>query len=151
MRQVGTGVQSVIRSLGWMSFVLLILVVVGLVAWWRWDQSRQLPLPPQAQNVSSQILGPLAKQTSFVVPTSAADVRAFYRTALTQRGWTYCGTQATPGCSNLGTSNNGAGDQVDVYRHDSDARKTGQTIEVWPAEHPGSGTSVAVFEANPAR
>ncbi len=151
MRQVSSGVRSTIGYLGWWGFIVLIGALVVLVGWWRWDRARQLPLPPQAQNVSSDLLGSLAKRTSFAVPTSVADVRAFYRQVLPQRGWSYCGTQVTPRCTNLASPASGAGEQVDVYRKAEDREYTGTTIEVWPAETPDGGTSVAVFEANPAR
>lgn len=151
MHQVAAGLRFVIRSLGWWSSLLLVLAVLTLVGWWRWDRGRQLPLPPQAQNVSSQILGALAKRTTFVVPGSVSDVRAFYRDTLPQRGWAYCGTQSTPGCTNLIVGSGAVGEQVDVYRRAVDLDQTGQTIEVWPTEHPAGGTVVAVFEANLAR
>ncbi len=151
MRQVRSGVRSMIGYLGWWGFIALILALVVMIGWWRWDRARQLPLPPQAQNVSSDLLGSLAKRTSFAVPTSVADVRAFYRQVLPQRGWSYCGTQATPRCTNLASPASGAGEQVDVYRKAEDREYTGTTIEVWPAENPSGGTQVTVFEANPAR
>ena len=150
MRQVSTGVRSTIGWLGWWSFMLLIVAVIGVIAWWNWERGRQMPLPPQAQNVSSELLGALAKRTTFVVPASIAEVRGFYRQALQQRGWSYCGSQVTPRCSNL--ANAGApGDQVDVYRQAEDRNYTGTTIEIWPAENAQGGTVVSIFEANPAR
>ena len=151
MRQLSTGVRSTIGYLGWWSFIVLIVAVVVVIAWWNWERGRQLPLPPQAQNVSSELLGALAKRTTFVVPASIAEVRAFYREVLPQRGWSYCGTQATPRCTNLDSPASGAGEQVDVYRKAEDREYTGTTIEVWPAENPSGGTQVTVFEANPAR
>ena len=151
MRQVGAGLRSAVQWLGWWSFLVLILATIALGAWWSWDRGRQVPLPPQAQSVSSELLGALAKRTSFVVPLSVAEVRDFYRQTLPQRGWAFCGTQATPGCTNLVGGAGGVGDQVDVYRAVDDQDRTGRTIEVWPAENPNGGTAVAIFEANPAR
>ncbi len=151
MQQVSTGVRSATRWFGRGGSVALILTLILLIAWWNWERGRRLPLPPQAQNVSRELLGALAKKTTFVVPTSVAEVRAFYRQLLPQRGWSYCGTQATPRCTNLVSGTGGAGDQVDVYRQAEDRAYTGTTIEVWPAENPGGGTLVAVFEVNPSR
>jgi hypothetical protein len=151
MRQVGAGARSLIKYLGWWSFIVLILAALGLISWWRWDRGRQLPLPPQAQEVTIQLLGGLAKRTTFAVPTSVADARAFYRQVLAQRGWAYCGTQATPRCTNLVNAAGGPGDQIDVYRRVGDRDYTGTTIEVWPSENPRGGALVAVFEANPSR
>ena len=151
MRQVSMGLRSTVQWLGWLGFVMLILAVIGLASWWNWDRGRQVPLPPQAQNVSSEIMGALAKRTTFVVPASVAEVRDFYRQTLPRRGWSYCGTQATAGCTNLVAGTGGTADQVDVYRRADDQASTGTTIEVWPAENPRGGTAVAVYEANPAR
>ncbi len=151
MRQLSTGLRSTIGYLGWWSFIVLIVVLVVVITWWNWERGRQLPLPPQAQNVSTELLGALAKRTTFVVPTSIAEVRTFYREVLPQRGWSYCGTQATPRCTNLLSAAGGPGDQVDVYRRAEDRDYTGTTIEIWPAENAQGGTLVAIFEANPAR
>jgi hypothetical protein len=161
MRQLGAGARALGRYFGWWSLGLLLVVVFGLVSWWNWDRSRQVPFPPQAQGASTELLGALARKTTFAVPASAADVRAFYRQTLPQRGWSYCGTQATPRCSNLVTGTAGAGDQVDVYRRAEDQvdvyrraedqEYSGTTIEVWAAEQAGGGTTVSVFEANPNR
>ncbi|HHY49777.1 MAG TPA: hypothetical protein GYA10_08535, partial [Alphaproteobacteria bacterium] len=137
--------------LGWWGFIGLIIVAAGLIAWWGWEQARQLPLPPQAQNVSSEILGALARKTTFVVPAPSAEVRAFYRETLPQRGWAYCGTQATPGCTNLIPAADGSGDQVDVFRRADDQDASGTTIEIWLAENPRGGTVVSILEANPSR
>lgn len=146
-----TGVRSIVGYLGWGSFVLLILTGIGLFSWWRWDRNQQVPIPPAAQNVSSEIMGSLAQRTNFAVPISIADVRAFYQQALPERGWSYCGTQATPRCTNLVNVIGGSGDRVDVYRRANDQDFSGTTIEIWPSENPGGGSIVAVFEVNPAR
>lgn len=145
------GVRAIVGYLGWWSLVILILAVVGLVSWWRWDRGRQLPLPPQAQNVSVEIIGSLSKRTTFAVPESVGDVRAFYRDILPQRGWSYCGTQTTPRCSNLASVAGGTGDQVDVFRRADDQDYSGTTIELWPAAIPSGGTQVSVYETNPPR
>lgn len=145
------GIRALIGYLGWWGFIILILAVAGLVSWWRWDRGRQLPLPPQAQNVSSDIIGSLAKRTMFAVPTSVDDVRAFYQHVLPQRGWSYCGTQATPRCTNLANAASGPGDQVDVYRRADDQGFTGTTLEIWPAVIESGGTQVSVYETNPPR
>jgi hypothetical protein len=147
------GIRAIVGYLGWWSFALLILAVVGLFSWWRWDRGRQLPLPPQAQNVSVEIIGSLSKRTTFAVPASVDDVRAFYRDVLPQRGWSYCGTQATPRCTNLANAvaSGGTGDQSDIYRRVDDQDFTGTTIEVWPAAIPSGGTRVSVYETNPPR
>lgn len=143
--------RTIVGYLGWWSFAILILAVVGLVSWWRWDRGRQLPLPSQAQNVAVEIIGSLSKRTTFAVPASVDDVRAFYRNVLPQRGWSYCGTQATPRCTNLAGATSGTAAQVDVYRRADDQAFTGTTIEVWPAAIPSGGTQVSVYETNPPR
>ena len=145
------GMRSVVGYFGWWSFILLILAVAGFVGWWRWDQGRQLPLPPQAQGVSSEIIGALAKRTTFAVPSTIDEMRAFYQEVLPQRGWSYCGTQATPGCTNLAAQAGAPGEDVDVYRRAGDQQRTGTTIEVWATQRQDGGTQVSVYEANPAR
>jgi hypothetical protein len=99
--------------------------------------------------MSSQLLGGLAKQTTFTVPTSVADIQAFYRQMLGQRGWQYCGTQATPRCTNLVTPPDETAHQVDVYRQAGDRNYGGPTIEVWPIQNAPHETRVMLWEVNP--
>jgi len=137
---------ALIRWLGWWGLGTLVVVAVALILWWRWDQSRQLPLPPQAQVVSSQILGGLAKQTTVMVPQPVADVRAFYHQVLPQRGWAYCGTQTTPHCTNMVNLGAGQSEATDVYRRADDQDHKGTTIEIWPALNATGQTRVVIWE-----
>ena len=149
MQGLSAVVRAPVRWLGWWGFLALILVVIVGISWWNRERERQLPLPPQAQNISSQLLGSLAKQTTFSVGGSAAEVQTFYQQTLPQRGWQYCGTQATPRCSNLVTSTDGSAQQIDVYRQAADSDYGGPTIEVWPAQNAPGETRVVIWEANP--
>ena len=149
MQGLSAVIRAPVRWLGWWGFLALILVVIVGISWWNRERARQLPLPPQAQNVSSQILGGLAKQTTFSVPESVTAVQTFYRQTLPQRGWQYCGTQATPRCTNLITPTDGTAQQVDVYRQTADGDYSGSTIEVWPAQNTPGETRVVIWEANP--
>jgi hypothetical protein len=78
------------------------------------------------------------------VPESIDAVRAFYQRELPKLGWRYCGTQATPRCSNLMPA--GAEHDIDVYRRPADRDFSGLTIEVWPQRDPNGQTFVIVFE-----
>ena len=133
--------------LGGPSVLLGLLAATGLVGGLIWNTQRQLPLPPQAdQVVEGDIVG-LLHQTAFQVPASLTEVRAFYRRALPDRGWRYCGTQATPQCSNLPPG--GSAHAIDVYRRQGDRTTTGRTIEVWPRPGANGHTFVTVFETRP--
>ena len=126
---------------GLMLVVALIIVAAGLAH----EQQLHAPLPAQAYLVEEDLLPGAARQTWFRVPTTVEDVRRFYQNALPPRGWRYCGTQATPHCTNL--PGFGGKPAIDVYRRVADRNATGTTIEVWPiwdAIH--HETFVKVFE-----
>ncbi len=111
---------------GLLLVVVLIIVAAGLAH----EQQLHAPLPPQAYQVEDDLLPGAARQTWFRVPTPVEEVRRFYQRALSSRGWHYCGTQATPHCTNL--PGFGGKPAIDVYRRVADQNATGVTIEVWP-------------------
>lgn len=55
----------------------------------------------------------------------------FYPDTLPSAGWRYCGTQATPGCTNMPRLPEAA-PEIDVYRRVEDRDASGVTIEIWP-------------------
>ena len=115
---------------GWPRFILLIAVLLGLAGWYFWDRGRQLPIPPQAQNVT-QNLTTDSRDTNFVFDGSLEDLRAFYQQALPARGWRYCGTRATAQCTNLIQLNDSSDRQTDIYRRADDQNFSGPTIEIY--------------------
>lgn len=131
---------------GWGRFILLLIVVVGVVVGLLWERQGGVPLPPQAQGVTSDINSAAARQTTFTTPVSPEDVRAFYRQALPERGWAYCGTQATARCTNMIALNDESAPQIDVYRRPDDQTFSGRTIEVWPIRNARGETFVTIFE-----
>lgn len=131
---------------GWGRFILLLLVIVGVVVGLLWERQRGVPLPPEAQSVTSDINAGATRQTTFTVPGSPEQARAFYRQALPERGWSYCGTQATAGCTNMIALNDGSAPQIDVYRRPEDTAFNGRTIEVWPIRNARGETFVTIFE-----
>ena len=147
---IGAGVRGA-RWFGLWGLAALIGTIVGLVVWWNANRSLALPVPPQAQQVSSQIISGVAKTTTLIVPTSVDDVRAFYRQALPEQGWNYCGTQATPDCTNLVNLAGGQGAETDVYRRADDQEMSGTTIEIWPAQNARGETQVVVWETTAFR
>ena len=138
--------RSIVAWLGWWGFTVLVVAVIALAVWWNWDRNRELPLPPQAQVVSSELLGGVAKKTTLIVPISVADARTFYREELPRRGWSYCGTQATPRCTNLINLAGGQGAETDVYRQADDQDYRGTTVEIWPAQNARGETQVLIWE-----
>ncbi len=116
---------------GWKYVLLLVLLGSTAVGGFILEQRRHPPLPPLAYRVDEQLMPGSFRQTTFRVPTAVDDVRRFYQRELPQRGWHYCGTQATPRCTNLQRFPE-AGQQVDVYRRVGDRDATGVTIEIWP-------------------
>lgn len=147
-----SGARRIIDFFGPGGLLVLLVTVVALLGWWNWDRGRQVPLPPQAHDVTSQVLGSFAKETNYFVPASVADVRTFYQQALTQRGWAYCGSRATAGCTNLeNLVEQPQAEQVDVYRRAEDQERTGSTIEILATEIENGESRVSILEANPVR
>lgn len=109
--------------------ILLLAVLLGLVGWYFWDRGKDLPVPPQAQNVV-QNLGTASRDTTFVFGGSVDQLRAFYQQALPERGWRYCGTRATKDCTNLIALNNESDERVDIYRRADDQNLSGSTVEI---------------------
>ena len=151
MGSVGGGLRRGVRWLGWWGLAALIITVVGLVVWWNSSRASEVPIPPGAQQSSSQIIAGVAKTTTLIVPGSVDEAREFYRQALPQQGWNYCGTQATPDCTNLVNLAGGQGEQTDVYRRADDQDKSGVTIEIWPTLNARGETQVVVWETTSFR
>jgi hypothetical protein len=146
MDRISSPIASVARWLGgWSRLALLVLALAGLGAGLIWEQRRHPPTPPGAEQVAVGLMSDI-RQTSFWFPGAAADLRAFYRQQLPQRGWEYCGTQATPGCTNLTQLIDRPSDAMDVYRRADDRNRTGSTIEVWPVRTENGRTFVTIFE-----
>lgn len=123
------------------------LVALALGGFWLWTQGRAVPLPPEATGVVSAS-DTLARQTSFASPWAEDRLRAFFRSELPARGWRYCGTQSTPGCTKLFETLDPARGVVDVYRRADDADGRGPTVEIWPTQRAGD-TRVTVYESRP--
>lgn len=130
---------------GWLRLALLVLAIAGVGAGLLWESQRHPPVPPQAQQVSIQNLGDL-RQTAYQYAGAVAEVRDFYRQALSARGWRYCGTKATSRCSNMSRLINVSDQEIDVYRRADDELYRGTTIEVWPRKTESGQTFVTVFE-----
>ncbi len=145
LRQIGWPLIALASWLGgWFRVLLLILAIAAVAGGLIWERQRHPPLPPQAQQVATSLMADI-RQTSFQYPGTIAELRAFYEQALPQRGWRYCGTQATPNCTNL--PGFGAQVEIDVYRRVADRNGTGVTIEVWPIwDAVRHETFVKVFE-----
>ena len=147
MQQIGRILRYPVGWMGgWLPFLLLVLVIIAVVVGLTRERTSHPPLPPQAQNVATNINTGNLRQTSFRVAGSIEDVRAFYRQELPGRGWRYCGTQATERCTNM---LNASDEQIDVYRRADDGNYTGSTIEIWPIPNADGLTYVTVFETSP--
>jgi hypothetical protein len=109
-------------------------------------QRQGVPVPPGSQNVASDINSTIARKTTFTFPGAIDEVRAFYQRELPQRGWRYCGTQATAHCTNLIALNDGSAQLTDVYRRADDQNNQGRTIEIMPIRRADGQTYVTVFE-----
>ena len=124
-------IRAVVKWIGgWKQLVVLAVVLLGLVGWYFWDRSKQLPVPPQAQNVT-QNLGTTSRDTIFVFGGLIEELRAFYQQQLPARGWRYCGTRATAHCTNSIQLNDSSDARVDIYRHADDQDFSGPTIEIY--------------------
>lgn len=141
------GMRYVVRpaaGLGWANLLLGLLVAAGVVRGLLWEIQRHPPLPPHAGAVAETIIQGFARQSSYRVPDSVEVIRRFYHRELPQRGWRYCGTQATPRCTNL--VGVGAEDEIDVYRRPDDRDFAGLSIEIWARRDRDGLTLVTVFE-----
>jgi len=146
LRQVGRPLTFLASWLGgWSRLLLLVLVLIGVGAGLLWERQRHPPTPPGALQVSSAIAGD-ARQTTFRYPGSVAEVRAFYQQALPPRGWHYCGTQATPRCSNMIQLVDRPGEAIDVYRRADDQDYRGSTVEIWPIDSANGQIFVTAYE-----
>jgi len=130
---------------GWPQFILLIAVLAGLVGWYFWERGKDLPLPPQAQNVTQE-LGTSSRDTIFVFGGSIDDLRAFYQQQLPSHGWRYCGTRAIEHCTNLIQLNDSSDERVDIYRRVDDQNFSGPTIEIWWLENARGELQVNISE-----
>lgn len=130
---------------GWPRLILLVAVLVGLAGWYLWERGKNLPVPPQAQNVT-QNLGADSRDTTFVFAGSIEELRAFYQQALPSRGWRYCGTRATKDCTNLIALNNESDERVDIYRRADDQDFSGSTIEIYWLMNANGQLQVSISE-----
>ena len=131
----------------WLGLPIILMVFLGascVVSGLIWQTQRHPPLPPQALQVTETLIQGFARQTTYRVPDSIETVRAFYQRELPKQGWRYCGTQATPRCTNLIRA--GAEDEIEVYRRPDDRDFTGLTIEIWARRDRDGQTFVTVFE-----
>ncbi len=149
MQQIGNLIRYPVRWLGPFGILLLILAIAAVAYGLLRERGGRPPIPPGAQNVSSDINAQSVRQTTFRFPGTAGDVNAFYRAELPKRGWRYCGPKTTPRCSNMIALAGGADQHVEVYRRADDSDYTGTTIEIWPMENPGKPTFVTIFETRP--
>jgi hypothetical protein len=138
------GAASIEWWLGWPGILMGLAAIGCVLGGLLWEAQRHPPLPPGATQVQESIIAGFARQTSYRVSDSVEAVRAFYRRELPRLGWRYCGTQATPRCSNLIPA--GAEDAIDVYRRPDDHDFSGLTVEIWPQRDPNGQTFVIVFE-----
>lgn len=137
--------RLLVSRLGWWGTLLLVLSVAGVAAGLIGERQRQMPIPDGAQQVTTSLLADL-RQTSFRHPDTAAELHGFYREALPAKGWAYCGTQATPGCTNLTKLVDRPEDAIDVYRRTDDTTKQGPTVEIWPHATESGHTFVTIYE-----
>ncbi len=146
LRQIGRPLRFLASWLGgWSRVALLVLVLIGIGAGLLWERQRHPPVPDGALQVSTSLNVDI-RQTTFRHPGSVAELRAFYQQALPPRGWRYCGTQATPRCTNMIRLIDGSDQEIDVYRRADDQDYRGSTVEIWPVDSENRQTYVTVFE-----
>lgn len=124
----------------------LLIFAAALGGLWLWQQQQSAPYPPDATVLDQSINSMTARVTTLQGTWSIEEVRAFYQRSLPERGWRYCGNQATPGCTNLFNAVPLTEAEIDVYRQSDDQTQTGRTIEIWPQPGP-DGTRVRLFES----
>lgn len=130
---------------GWTRLLLLTLALAAVAGGLLWEQWRHPPVPPGALQVTATLNADM-RQTAFRHPGPAEAVRAFYQQALPPRGWSYCGTQATPGCSKLTPLAGRPPAAVEVYRRADDRARRGPTVEIWPIQTDAAQIYVTVYE-----
>jgi hypothetical protein len=147
MQQTSTNpIRAVVKWIGgWTQFAILVIVLLGLVGWYFWDRGKNLPIPPQAQNVTES-LGTASRDTTFVFGGSIDELRAFYQQQLSTRGWRYCGTRATERCTNSIQLHDSSDERVDIYRSTDDQDFSGPTIEIYWLENARGELQVNISE-----
>jgi hypothetical protein len=123
------------------------ILLAALGGLWLWQQQQAVPHLPNGAVISESINTPGARTTTQVGGWSEEEARAFYRQALPERGWRYCGTQATPGCTNIFMALAGDDVRIDVYRRADDSTGLGRTIEIWPQAQ-GDRMQVRIYETS---
>ncbi len=132
---------------GWSRLLLLALVVAAVGGGLLWERWRQPPVPQGASQVNTALNVDI-RQTSFRYPGTAEELRAFYQQSLPPRGWRYCGTQDTPGCSNMPRLAGGAGQPTEVYRRSDDGSGRGPTLEIRPLPSEDGVLFVTLYETS---
>jgi hypothetical protein len=146
LRRIGRPLAFLAAWLGgWPRLLLLALVLLGVAGGVVWERRRHPPMPPGAARVTTELVADV-RQTTFRYPGPGARVRAFFQQALPERGWRYCGTQATPRCSNLIRLVDRPEDAIDVYRRADDLDSQGTTVEIWPIDTENGQSYVTVYE-----
>jgi len=103
-------------------------VAVGVLIWYRWEQTRPL-LPPQSTHiVIDDDAPPSAQKMTFTTSESPDAVLAFYRSMLDAHGWHFTCSTRTVGCQSNITV--GSDPLHDVYHRMTDPEKHGPTFEV---------------------
>jgi len=149
VRHIARRMEAEASWFGLPNILIALLAASCTVGGLIWNIQRHPALPPNAGPVTETVIEGFARQTSFRVPAPIDEVRAFYQEELDNKGWRYCGTRATPRCTNL--THRGAEYEVDVYRRPDDHNFTGLTIEIWAQRDPNGQTFVRVFETRPWR
>lgn len=130
---------------GWGQLALVLALVAAVAGGLAWERWRHPPVPAGATQVERALNVDL-RQTTFRYGGTAVELSGFYREALPPRGWRYCGTQATPGCTNLPSLVNRPQETVEVYRRPDDPSARGPTVEIWPLATADGRLFVTVYE-----
>jgi hypothetical protein len=144
---LGRRTGGFVRWIGWPGLVLLVIVVAGVIYGLRWERLRHAPVPEGAQQVQIGLNADI-RQTTFRIDWTAPQLREYYRQALPGRGWSYCGTQADAGCTNLTQLVDRDPSGIDIYRRPDDEARQGPTLEIWPIEAEGGQLFVTVYETS---
>lgn len=124
--------------------ICFLLMGIGLLVWYRAEQSNPLVYPTAHNIVVRDDAPPGARKTTFITTASSAEILTFYRQQLERWGWQWtCSTEQSSCRSEITEGVNGP---HDVYHRHNDGFLHGPTYEIIVRKAETGETEVEVYD-----